>query len=77
MSARRDRGRVGRAERVERRNGLLEHENEVLRRASVSVAGEPAGHMVYRLVRELAVDGIAVTARCRVLRLACQPYYRC
>jgi hypothetical protein len=32
--------------------------------------------MIYPLVRELAVDGIAVTVTCRVLRIARQPYYR-
>jgi transposase InsO family protein len=32
--------------------------------------------MMYPLVRELAVDGIAVTVTCRVLNLARQPYYR-
>ena len=42
----------------------------------VSVAGEPAGKMMYPLVRELAVDGIPVTVTCRVLKIARQPYYR-
>jgi putative transposase len=32
--------------------------------------------MIYPLVRELAVDGIAVTVTCRVLKIARQPYYR-
>jgi hypothetical protein len=32
--------------------------------------------MIYPLVRELAVDGIAVTVTCRVLNIARQPYYR-
>lgn len=32
--------------------------------------------MMYPLVRELAGDGVAVTVTCRVLNLACQPYYR-
>ena len=32
--------------------------------------------MMYPLVRELAVDGIAVTVTCRVLKIARQPYYR-
>lgn len=32
--------------------------------------------MIYPLVRELAVDGIPVTVRCRVLKIARQPYYR-
>ena len=31
---------------------------------------------MYPLVRELAVDGIAVTVTCRVLKIARQPYYR-
>jgi transposase InsO family protein len=31
---------------------------------------------MYPLVRELADDGIPVTVTCRVLQLACQPYYR-
>lgn len=31
---------------------------------------------MYPLVRELAVDGVAVTVTCRVLKLARQPYYR-
>ena len=34
----------------------------------VSVAGEPAGKMMYPLVRELAADGIPVTVTCRVLK---------
>jgi putative transposase len=42
----------------------------------LSVAGEPAGKMMYPLVRELAADGIPVTVTCRVLKLARQPYYR-
>ena len=42
----------------------------------VSVAGEPAGKMMYPLVRELAVDRIPVAVTCRVLKLARQPYYR-
>jgi transposase InsO family protein len=32
--------------------------------------------MMYPLVRELAVDGIAVAVTCRVLQIARQPYYR-
>jgi transposase InsO family protein len=32
--------------------------------------------MMYPLVRELAVDGVPVTATCRVFKLARQPYYR-
>jgi putative transposase len=32
--------------------------------------------MIYPLVRELAVDGIAVTVTCRVLKITRQPYYR-
>ena len=32
--------------------------------------------MIYPLVRELAVDGVAVTVTCRVLKIARQPYYR-
>ncbi len=32
--------------------------------------------MMYPLVRELAVDGTAVTVTCRVLNIARQPYYR-
>ena len=32
--------------------------------------------MKYPLVHELAADGIPVTVRCRVLKLARQPYYR-
>jgi putative transposase len=56
---------------------LLEQENEVLRRAAAySVAGEPAGKMMYPLVRELAADGVPVTVTCRVLKIARQPYYR-
>jgi len=31
---------------------------------------------MYRLVRELAVDGIPVAVTCRVLKIARQPYYR-
>lgn len=31
---------------------------------------------MYPLVRELAVDGVPVTVTCRVLKIACQPYYR-
>lgn len=32
--------------------------------------------MMYPLVAEFAADGAAVTVSCRVLKLACQPYYR-
>ena len=32
--------------------------------------------MSYPLVRELAEDGVPVTATCRVLKIARQPYYR-
>src|SRR4051794_6136636 len=42
----------------------------------LSVAGQPAGKMIYPLVRELAADGIPVTVTCRVLTIARQPYYR-
>ena len=45
-------------------------------RGGVSVAGEPAGKMMYPLVRDRAVDGIPVTVTCRVLKIARQPYYR-
>ena len=45
-------------------------------RRGLLVAGEPAGKMMYPLVRELAGDGIPVTVTCRVLKLARQPYYR-
>lgn len=31
---------------------------------------------MYPLVRELAADGVPVTVTCRVLNIACQPYYR-
>ena len=31
---------------------------------------------MYPLVRELAADGVPVTVTCRVLQVACQPYYR-
>ncbi|WP_216912779.1 hypothetical protein [Nocardia noduli] len=54
---------------------LLEQENEVLRRG-LSLAGEPAGKMMYPLVRELAADGIPVAVTCRVFEIARQPYYR-
>ena len=40
------------------------------------ISGEPAGKMIYPLVRELAVDGIPVAVTCRVLKIARQPYYR-
>ena len=42
----------------------------------LSLPGEPAGKMMYPLVRELAVDGIPVTVTCRVLKLVRQDYYR-
>ncbi len=45
-------------------------------RRGVSVAGQPAGKMLYPLVSELAADGIPVAVTCRVLKLARQPYYR-
>src|SRR3546814_11332709 len=45
-------------------------------RCGVLVAGEPAGKMMYPLVRELADDGSPVTVTCRVLKIARQPYYR-
>lgn len=59
-----------------RRIKLLEQENEVLRRAALSVAGASAGKRIYLLVKELAVDGVPVTVTCRVLKLVRQPYYR-
>nr|WP_324199109.1 IS3 family transposase [Nocardia amamiensis] len=61
---------------AKRRIRLLEQENEVLKRRRLFRAGEPAGKMIYPLVRELADDGIPVTVTCRVLKLARQPYYR-
>src|SRR5690606_39432376 len=45
-------------------------------RGRLPLAGEPAGKMMYPLVRELAEDGIPVTVTCRVLKIARQPYYR-
>src|SRR5690606_33297639 len=45
-------------------------------RGRLPLAGEPAGKMMYPLVRELADDGIPVTVTCRVLKIARQPYYR-
>lgn len=42
----------------------------------VSVAREPAGKMMYPLVRDLAVDGIPVTVTCRVLKIPRQPHCR-
>jgi len=54
---------------------LLEQENEVLRRG-IPVAGEPAGSMMYPLVREFAADGIPVAVTCRVLKLPRQPKWR-
>ena len=54
---------------------LLEQESEVLRRG-LSLTGASPGKMMYPLVRELAVDGIAVAVTCRVLKIARQPYYR-
>lgn len=56
---------------AKKRIRLLEQENEVLRRAAV--AGQPAGKMMYPLVRELADDGIPVAVTCRVLKIARQP----
>ncbi|MEV7995362.1 IS3 family transposase [Streptomyces sp. NPDC086077] len=59
---------------------LLEQENEVLRRAAAYLSQEPAGKMMYPLVRELAATAaphrVPVTVTCRVLGLARQPYYR-
>jgi transposase-like protein len=45
-------------------------------RCCISVPGEPAGKMMFPLVRELADDGIPVTVTCRVLKLCRQQYYR-
>jgi len=59
-----------------RRIRLLEQENEAAACGGVSVAGEPAGKMMYPLVRELAEDGIPVSVTCRVLKIARQPFYR-
>src|SRR5690606_29759612 len=42
----------------------------------VSVPGEPAGKMMFPLVRDLADDGVPVTVTCRVLKLCRQQYYR-
>jgi putative transposase len=55
---------------------LLEQEIEVPRRAATkSVAGESAGTVMFPLVRELAVDGVPVTVKCRVLLIILQPCY--
>lgn len=42
----------------------------------VFVAGEFAGNRFYSLVSELAVDGIPVAVKFRVLKLARQPYFQ-
>ncbi|MFZ3560793.1 IS3 family transposase [Streptomyces sp. BH055] len=59
-----------------RRIKLLEQENEVLRRAAAYLSQAHLPKRIYPLVRELAAGGIPVTVTCRVLNLACQPYYR-
>ncbi|WP_433861792.1 IS3 family transposase [Streptomyces sp. L7] len=65
---------------AKKRIRLLEQENEVLRKAAAYLAGEPQTRglpkMIYPLVRELAVGGIAVAVTCRVLKIARQPFYR-
>ena len=76
-AARRDRRRVGRAAGAETPEPAAgAGERGAAPGRGLSVAGEPAGKMMYPLVRELAADGIPVTVTCRVLQLARQPYYR-
>src|SRR5699024_226769 len=45
-------------------------------RRGVPVPGEPAGKMMFPLVRDLADDGVPVTVTCRVLQLCRAQYYR-
>ncbi|MFJ4206643.1 IS3 family transposase [Streptomyces sviceus] len=59
-----------------RRIKLLEQENEVLRRAAAYLSQAHLPKRIYPLVKELAADGTPVAVRCRVLKLARQPYYR-
>jgi hypothetical protein len=58
-------------------SALLEQEKRgPATRGGVSVAGEPAGEMMFPLVRELADDGLPVTVTCGTLDLCRQQYYR-
>jgi putative transposase len=59
-----------------KRIGLLEQENEVLRRAAAYLSQAHRRERIYPLVNELAADGIPVAVTCRVLNIARQPYYR-
>ena len=54
--------------RLRRANRTLEMENEILKRAAAPLrARERAPKMRYRLVRELAADGVVVAVACRVV----------
>ena len=62
--------------RLRRANRTLEMENEILKRAArVLRARERAPKMSFRLVQELAADGVHVAVACRVLRVSSSGYY--
>ncbi|MEU5467441.1 IS3 family transposase [Kocuria salsicia] len=76
-SARNNRGRKCRTARGEEADPVARAgERGAAPGRCLSVPGESAGKMRYRLLRELADDGIPVTVTCRVLKIARQPYYR-
>jgi helix-turn-helix protein len=67
--------RAGRAELAEltelrRRNRQLGMENEILKRAAAYFARENVSQSSYRLVRELADDGLDVAVACRLLEVS-------
>ncbi len=62
--------------RLRRENRRLEMENEILKRAAAFLReGECAPKMTFRLVRELAADGVPVAVACRVLRVSESGYF--
>lgn len=63
---------------LRRRNRAVEMELEILKRASAYFArGNVLRRMSFRLVRELAADGISVAVAYRVLRVSRSGFYDC
>ncbi|MFQ5471852.1 MAG: IS3 family transposase [Dehalococcoidia bacterium] len=62
--------------RLRRANRVLEMENQILKRAGGLLRPrERAPKMRFRLVQELAADGVRVAVACRMLRVSTSGYY--